>query len=672
MQSNSLRTTHMMASLFLAPFLTAVCSTTSCRAQSGSAITPPGSKAEAGQAGAGQKDDIPGLPSFLLKVPGGKVKAGLEVDAFIKAASEAAFEFNPDQAVKAAKVKLIQNMRRTGASLGRKEVEVETFYLGKWPVKNSEYATFVEAMQKAKIEIRVPYHWWRYGCKDDYEKRLKEIRKEFPKIENPALLYWERHGHELPFKLNDDKGQPIEDHPVTYLNWREANRFAAQLGMRLPTELELTRAMRGDGEHTWPLGEQGKDVYSSDLLKKLGMGKSSDYHTKPVGTVAAATGPYGHLDLFGQVWHFAGDLGYEPLHGDMDDWLKFWKALQKDKVGRLLEKKPLWAVDRAIARCGSYLSYGEPIQLMIDARAPIQTTDVLESLGFRLAKSLQPGFDYIYSLRRVEFNSGMLKKDQKLAMNRTVGGERYDLSDSGFPTAYNAVAFAPTNWLLNDKTRTVKDLIEKTQTTPVLIGALAATANIAEGADTGMYGVAYRAAGITKELRDSVKRGYKELTKELKAASKKKGKAPKKDDKKKKEKKKDGKQGKVTKWRIVVEKFGLTEEDLIDPSAANGDCGFIRIDDVKISTKTDTFILMKDEKAVGYLVGTKRSPTKGKTGPGTLEIKDGGKTHAGKAMAAFVVSVPMKSGDEKKAVIFELNVPLDLPTPSAEKPWRQQ
>ena len=68
----------------------------------------------------------------------------------------------PAIAHKAAKDKFIQAMRRSASIIGRKQVHVDTFYLGKWPVKNSEYQVFVDAERAAGREIRAPMHWWRW------------------------------------------------------------------------------------------------------------------------------------------------------------------------------------------------------------------------------------------------------------------------------------------------------------------------------------------------------------------------------------------------------------------------------------------------------------------------------------------------------------------------------
>jgi formylglycine-generating enzyme required for sulfatase activity len=614
------------------------------------------------------KPDEGTLPSFLLKVPGGDVAVGMEIDDFVDACAQAAFEFNPAIAHKAAKDKFVQAMRRSASVIGRKQVPVETFYLGKWPVKNSEYLTFVEAERAAKRDIRPPMHWWREGAKDDYEKTLPEIRKAFPKTENGALLYWERHGHELPYKVQDEKGASIGDHPVVFVSWRDANRFAANLGMRLPTELELTRAMRGDGTHTWPGGEQD-DAWSAKKKDLLGMAKTTDLKVKPVGTVAGAVGPFGHLDLFGQVWQLCGDLGFGPIHGDMDDFVKTWeKGLQKHKLGRMLEKKPIYRGNYILAKGGSFLSFQEPVQLMIDARAPMTTTSVFESMGFRLAKSLKPGYDYLYSLQRIAFDSSAFAKGQELSFDSLVGGERYTLADNGFPSSYEAVAFAPVNWLYDLKSQRLKTLVEESQARPLLIGALATTSKMANGTAPGLYSVSFRAAGITKELRDAVKQGHKAVTKARKAAEKAAKSKKKKDEADDQgEGKKDEKQAK---WRIVTKRFGITEDDLADLKAANGDLGFVRIDGVTIPTVRDTYILSTKGKVVSSVDGSKKKAAMGEPAPSTLVIEPGRKGMEDKAVARFQFGIPLLAKNPKKVVVFNLEAVLDQAPPTEAKPWR--
>lgn len=611
-----------------------------------------------------QADDVGGLPAFLLPVPAGPVLMGMEVDRFVDACSEAAYYYNPKIAHIQAEDKFKTAMRRSSSMIGRRSEQVAEYYLGKWPVKNSEYLVFVDKMRAAGVDVRPPFHWWRYGCPDHYNQSLAEIRKRFPKDPAGAILYWEAEGHKLPYKMQDKNGKSIGEHPLVYITWREANVFAASIGMRLPTEVELTRAMRGDGSQTWPGGERGpdQDKYSEEMLKYLGMASTSNQKTKPVGTIKGAVGPFGHVDMFGQVWQLVGDLGFGPIH-DMDTFLTSWKALQKHKTGRLVELKPTYEGHKTIAKGGSFLSFGEPVQLMLDARAPILTTDCLEALGMRLAKSLTPGYDYLYSLQRVQFDTEAFAQDQQLNLGALVGAERYTLSSTGFPSNYEAIAFAPVNWLSAERNTKLKSMLEESQKSPLLIGAIATTAKFENGAKPGLYSVFYRQAGIPKELRTAIKSGYKEVTRARKAAAKRAAANPKAKDA-------PQKPAPVRKWRMVIKKFGLTDDDVALPKASNGDCGYVVIDGIKIPTNKESFILATKGKMVAVMEGTKNKPARGDTA-GELEMTAGEISQKNKTIAKFRIGIPMTAGKKGNSlIVFDLPAVLDQEPPTEAKPWR--
>lgn len=653
MQSKSLRATALLSLT-----IGALSSLANCQAPSATALPS-------------NTDDVGGLPAFLLRVPAGKVHVGLDVATFADACAQAAYSFDWKNAHKNAAEKYKTALRRSSSMIGRVQYDVPEFYLAKWPVKNSEYLVWVDKQRAAGNDIRPPYHWWRYGCEKDYNERLPDIRKAFPKDKHGALNFWEENGHKLPYKVQDEKGESLMDHPVVFVTWREANIFAASIGMRLPTELEMERAMRGDGTHTWPGGERGPehDVYTEKMLKFLGMARTSDLHLKPVGTVQGSYGPFGHWDLFGQVWQMVGDVGFAPIHDDMDAFLKQWGLLKKHPTARIVEKKPLYQGHLTVAKGGSYLSYQEPVQLMIDARAPIQTTACLESLGMRLAKSFAPGYDFLYSMQRVQFSKDAFSKHQKLDLDSLVGTERYEMADNGFPKSYDAVAFAPVNFLVEvdveSKLKKLKALAESSQRKPILIGALATSANFDNGQKAGLYSVFYRQAGIPRELRDAVKAGHREVSKARKEEEKRRKAA----EKAGKEYKPAKKQQAVRKWRMVTKKFGLTDDDIADSNAKNGDLGYVKIDGIKVPTDKDSFILATKGSMVSVLPGTKKKPAKLPAVATTMEM-EATKGKQDKMTAKFHFGIPLvdpKGKEAKNVVVFDLHAVLDL---TEGKPWR--
>ncbi|MCU0865478.1 MAG: formylglycine-generating enzyme family protein [Planctomycetes bacterium] len=658
MQLNSLRAPVFLSLSLGSLLLPAAAQAPKPTPAAATAATPPAPAAATKPA-----DDVgaEGLPSFLLMVPGGSVEMGLSPDAFVAAACQAASPDKPQNALKVFTKQLTDGLVRSVSMLGRRKVDVAPFYLAKWPVKNKEYWAYVTAKRAAKAKIRAPFHTWRFGCKDDYEAKLPDINKEFPKTENAPLQYWERHGADLPGKLIDDKGKPIDDLPVTFVSWRDANEFAGWLGMRLPSEAEMTRAMRGDGTHTWPTavpGDAATDVYTVELLKKLQMFNSRDQVLKPVGTVQAAVGPFGHVDLFGQVWQLVGDLGYRPIHG-AEVFADEWKKLQKDKVGALLKSPPSWRDDRVVAKGGSYLSFSEPIQLLIDARAPMLTIEVFESLGFRLAKSLKPGYDMLFSLLRGSYNRNPFADQQEVDLAAQIGAERYELAADGFPSDYQAISFAPVNWLSKEKNADLAKLLDRSHTSPLLIGTLATTSALLEPkAPAGLYSVLYRKEGVPKELVDAIKLGHKELKQKAK------------EDKAKDEPAEEEagpKKDKKGNWRDITSRFGLTEEDIAAKDAADGNIKFVRIDGIEIPIKDACFLLhSNDGKVAGIVTAPNAKPAVGAALAGTIAL---GADAKGKAAAKLHFSLPLQQGG-KKMVEVQLHLLLDRDAPAADKPWR--
>jgi len=615
----------------------------------------------------GQNTD--GLPSFLLTVPGGIVEMGLDAATLVQAASQVAMPTKPENALRIAPAVLNTAMRRSTSILGRKKTEVPAFLLGKFPVTNAQYEAFVAARRKDG-KYHAPFHWWRYGRSDDYNAKIEQINKEFPKDNEGPLNFWDRYGGELPYKVCDDKGKSIGDQPVTFVSWRAANDFAAWLGMRLPNEAEWTRAARGDGKATWPTAkadDPATDRYTEQLLKDLRLASSADKANKPIGTVATAAGAFGHMDMFGQVWQLLGEQGFQPING-RDAFEAEWKSLMKDKAAMALKSPPAWKDENVLAKGGSFLASNEPIQLLIDARAPMQTVDVLESVGFRLAKSMKPGYDALYSALRGTFNKNPFAVDQQVDLGSQVGAERYELDTNGFPTSYATITFAPVNFLSKDKSPEVGKLLEQSQTTPMLLGALMTTSPLAvPAAPAGLYSVLYRKAGAPRELVEAVKAGHKELVaaQKNKPADKPEGEDDKKeDDKKEDDKKKDKKKP----WRDIVSRFGVTDEEVLSKEAANGNLKFLRIDGREVPITEDVFLLHGNEGkiiAAWPVPNAKPAATPEAIQSMSLEAND-----KGKALVKVRFGTPLTLGNGKKFADVQMHVTLDRDAPSADKPWR--
>ncbi|MCA8974818.1 MAG: SUMF1/EgtB/PvdO family nonheme iron enzyme [Planctomycetes bacterium] len=567
-------------------------------------------------------------------------------------------------------------MRRTASALGPVEIDLPEFLLGKWPVKNSEYELFVARSrdpENGMRAVRPPFLWWKLGAKKDYEERLPEINQRFPGNENGPLEYWKQEGAKLPYQLIDEKGNSTADHPVGGVTYIDANEFAASIGMRLPLEAEWTRAARGNSSNLWPWGNpQGgkdvKDVFVGNAnMEVMRLFAQQDRHPKPVGTVEAASGPFGHLDMFGSIWQLVTGSGNQPING-ADEFAAQWRLLQRDKAGALLKAPPRWD-QRVVAKGGSFMSAEDPIQLLIDQRAPMYPDDVLEALGFRLAKSLRPGYDTLFSRLRGVYNRARFLPEQDIDLTGQVGAERYDLAENGFPTEYHTVSFAPANWLSLEKRTDLKKLSEASHRSPLVLGTLVTTEKIV-GCDVKgtAFTLLWRADGMPQELTEAIKRGYKEVQARLKAEERaaKSGK-PKKEEEEEKssDDKKDDKKKKDN-WGDVLRRYGLTAKDLEPKDADKLD--YIRIDETVVKTDRAAFLLHDNNgKIVASIPATNVAPKAGRQFATELEFTAG---DDGKAVARFHIGVPMSMSSDKKVLDLQFHLPLDCPAPTDEKPWR--
>jgi len=151
---------------------------------------------------------------------------------------------------------------------------------------------------------------------------------------NPKMASPERCGIE---KAPDGSFRVLpgrERHPVVYVSWYGAAAFLEWCGLRLPTELEMLKAVRGghflDGdalrkapnpmpERKYPWGNEAPD--EGGVFRCNFDGDQDGFaHTAPVGSFAKFPSPYGVLDLAGNVAEWTLDRYATTYHTGLDGY----------------------------------------------------------------------------------------------------------------------------------------------------------------------------------------------------------------------------------------------------------------------------------------------------------------------------------------------------------------
>lgn len=574
------------------------------------------------------------LPTDMLPVPGGTFTIGADPKTIIEA-MEKAF-LNEDTR--------IEKITKYYAELGPKSVTVAPFFMSRYPVTNAQYRIFVE-----KTGHRFPYHWWFEAFPEDVTKRAEEIAKEFPNAKDKNLEFWNRHWKELTWKIPTYNGgeTPGEDCPVVYVSWRDANAYAAWLGMRIPTEIEWVWAAAGGEPKQYLWGDDPKQnpVKRGTKFDKLW----------PVGHYGdGALGKFGHGHMQLGVFEWTGEVGFfafdtvtnqkaiEALFKE-----KLFKGKDSPRLQKALSYRPKFGGEKVVLKGGMFSTENGP-DLRIGTRVYNEHFQTQSAVGFRLAKSPQPGRDYIASLIKLDYDWSHFGGSRKPNVQDQVGVEKYELTEDGkFVQSYAAVSIAPVSHASDDGRATIDRLMEATveQNAPLALATLATTEKIAEPAlGPGIYSLCFRHSGMPKLLLDALA----PAAKDIKAAKQKAG-------------KNELKLDEVTgDWEAPLKRFGITKQDVLD-----GKVDFVRLGAVKVPTETHCWIV---RDAVGEFVAalpTKHRPeTKAKYEEPAMVAVD---EHDAKVLK-FSFGVPTEPEAHGKAYLVKLD--LKLAEKAIDSTWR--
>ena len=174
----------------------------------------------------------------------------------------------------------------------RHRTDVRDYLIGRTPITNASYLTFVEGGGYERRE------WWSsegWAWKEQYD------------ITRPGG--WTA-DHRAEWRLSR-LVRLHPERPVVHVSWFEADAFARAHEARLPTEIEWEKAATWDQERqagrAYPWGEEPPEPGVHANLDQLGGGPVA-----PEAHLAGAS-PYGCLGMIGDVWEWTGsDFGGYP------------------------------------------------------------------------------------------------------------------------------------------------------------------------------------------------------------------------------------------------------------------------------------------------------------------------------------------------------------------------
>ena len=168
----------------------------------------------------------------------------------------------------------------------RHVVDVDAFRIGRTPVTNGDWLSFIDGGGYHDRQWWSPQGW---AWVQEHQLTHPGGWRISDEVQEWRLNRWE--------SLDPRR-------PVVHISWFEADAFARAHGLRLPSETEWEKAAVWDarsGEtRDWPWTEGPPGADRANLVERELQG------TVPVGALPAGASPCGALGMIGDVWEWTG------------------------------------------------------------------------------------------------------------------------------------------------------------------------------------------------------------------------------------------------------------------------------------------------------------------------------------------------------------------------------
>jgi formylglycine-generating enzyme required for sulfatase activity len=432
-------------------------------------------------------------PPGLVLVPGGRTRVGLEVSELKKI-----LEADPDSNNYAGVL---------SAETPQHERTLESFFLMLTEVTSEQYAAYLRATGR-----RPPYAWGRGVIEagraawlaEQEHKRQAAVAAGQPTPEPEsfdARAWWDEHWQGAAFAVPAGD----ERRPVVFVDVHDARAYARWAGLRLPTEFEYQRAVRGESTREYPWGDEwdNERFAATSLLRK----KSGAF---PVGSFPAGASKQGLLDLAGNVWEWTSSA-YVPYPGYELKVYEFGFGAKVRQVNAVAD----WRPSQRVVVGGSFQN--GKLMARATTRRPTDETQTSDALGFRCAASLAPGFDLASAILEEELTPNARPQEEggsiEFDVRATVAGQHWEVAARGAGTLEAYALISEHRYALFTPVRQVEctdivgfERLAAGAPAGVVLGFLSTNLHGIEPAiEPGTYFLSYRAHGARRAAQPADK-----------------------------------------------------------------------------------------------------------------------------------------------------------------------